>query len=242
MLCYGPQIWCSDNTDPICRQSIQGNLSCLYPQSTFGAHVSAAPHAQTLRTTPLSTRGNVSFFGCLGYELDLAHLLKLEREQIRAQIALYKEYRMVFQFGRFHRREQTWQVTREDTTFVLHYRAMTQPAPGYDWLRLTDLEPASRYRFQNIHQQLRIGQFGSLVKHVAPVDLDPNGVILRTVDRLRTLPDGDRSFTASGAALMAGISLLPPFRGTGYDQNQRTLTDFGAELYLVQKEKDNEQD
>ena len=71
MICYSPQVWCSDDTDPIERLTIQGNLSYLYPQSTFGAHVSAAPHAQTLRHTPLATRGNVSFFGCLGFELDL---------------------------------------------------------------------------------------------------------------------------------------------------------------------------
>ena len=59
----------------------------MYPQSTFGAHVSAAPHAQTLRHTPLSTRGNVSFFGVLGYELDLKHLLNVEVKEIREQIA-----------------------------------------------------------------------------------------------------------------------------------------------------------
>ena len=29
MLCYGPQVWCSDNTDPIERLTIQGNLSLL---------------------------------------------------------------------------------------------------------------------------------------------------------------------------------------------------------------------
>ena len=78
MLCYTPQVWCSDDTDPIERLTIQGSLSYLYPQSTFGAHVSAAPHAQTLRATPLTTRGNVSFFGWLGYELDLKHLLGVE--------------------------------------------------------------------------------------------------------------------------------------------------------------------
>ena len=53
MLCFSPQIWCSDDTDPIERLTIQGNLSYLYPQSTFGAHVSATPHAQTRRVTPL---------------------------------------------------------------------------------------------------------------------------------------------------------------------------------------------
>ena len=240
MLCYGPQIWCSDNTDPICRQTIQGNLSYLYPQSTFGAHVSAAPHAQTLRNTPLSTRGNVSFFGCLGYELDLKHLLKLEREQIKAQIALYKTYRELFQFGTFHRLQDGWQVTKGDASFALHFRGLTEPAPGYAWLRLKNLDRDGVYRLQNIHQELRIGQFGSLVKHVAPVNLDPNGFVLRTVDRLRTMPDGDLSCTASGAALMAGISLQPGFRGTGNGQNQRTLTDFGSELYLITKEPDHE--
>ena len=84
-------------------------------------------------------------------------------------------------------------------------------------------------------KKLRIGQFGSLVKHVAPVDLDPNGFILRTADRHITLPDGTLEGTASGAALMAGLRLLPNFRGTGYDTNQRTLTDFGSELYIIEE-------
>ena len=56
MLCFSPQIWASDCTDPIERLSIQGGLSYLYPQSTMGAHVTASPSAQTLRDTPLPTR------------------------------------------------------------------------------------------------------------------------------------------------------------------------------------------
>ena len=95
MLCFGPQIWCSDNTDPIERITIQENLSYLYPQSTFGAHVSAAPHAQTLRNTPLCTRGNVSFFGCLGYELDLNHLLGILVEFISTLFILTSKISVV---------------------------------------------------------------------------------------------------------------------------------------------------
>ena len=41
---------------------------------------------------------------------------------------------------------------------------------------------------------------------------------------------------ASGSALMAGSLLLPLFRGTGYDENQRTLTDFGSELFIIEEE------
>ena len=41
--------------------------------------------------------------------------------------------------------------------------------------------------------------------------------------------------TASGAALMSGIPLLPIFQGTGYDKNQRTKTDFGSEVYVMEE-------
>ena len=235
MLTFGPQIWCSDNTDPISRLEIQGNLSYLYPQSTFGTHVSASPHAQTLRATPLTTRGNVSFFGCLGYELDLDHLLPVEQKEIKAQIALYKRYRTVFQFGTFSRLKNGWQVRHGKTAIAGVFRKFREAAPAYERLRLKALEPGKRYHFRNRSQELRIGQFGSLVKHVAPVNLNPNGVVLRTADRHMTMPDGIQELTASGAALMNGVTLLPLFRGSGYHEKQRTLLDFGSEVYIVEE-------
>lgn len=236
MLCFGPQVWCSDNTDPIERLTIQENLSYLYPQSTFGAHVSASPHAQTLRATPLATRGNVSFFGCLGYELDLGHLLPVEKTEIKEQITLYKHYREIFQFGTFRRLKNGWQVAARGTTLAGVFHRMGEAAPGYEYLRLKDLEPGKRYRFCSRAQVLRVGQFGSLVKHVAPVNLNPNGVILRTADRHITLPDGEQSGSATGGALMAGVTVLPLFRGTGYHKNQRTQLDFGSNLYIIEEE------
>ena len=240
VLCYGPQIWCSDNTDPIERLTIQENLSYLYPQSTFGAHVSASAHAQTLRVTPLSTRGNVSFFGCLGYELDLNHLIGQEKEEIAQQIEFYKLYRQVFQFGTFRRLENGWQVSGEDVTLAGVFRKLVPAAPGYETLRLRGLDKEKRYHFYNRPQKLRIGAFANLIKHVAPVNLNPNGMILQTADRLITMPDGHQEFTASGAAFLAGVRLLPLFRGTGYDTNQRTLLDFGSELYIIEEESDDE--
>ena len=39
----------------------------------------------------------------------------------------------------------------------------------------------------------------------------------------------------TGAALAAGILLKPMFRGTGYDENQRTYGDFGSDLYIIEK-------
>ena len=239
MLTFGPQIWCSDNTDPISRLEIQENLSYLYPQSTFGAHVSASPHAQTLRTTPLPTRGNVSFFGGLGYELDLDHLLPVEQKEIKEQIALYKKYRTVFQFGDFSRLWNGWQVQKGKTTIAGVFRKLYAAAPGYEQLRLKALDPSKRYHFRNRTQELRIGQFGSLVKHVVPVNLNPNGPILRTADRHMTMHDGVQELAASGAAMMNGVTLLPLFRGTGYHEHQRTLLDVGSEVYIVEEVSDD---
>lgn len=236
MLCFGPQIWCSDNTDPISRLDIQQNLSYLYPQSTFGAHVSAAPHAQTLRATPLTTRGNVSFFGCLGYELDLKHLLPVEQEEIKGQILFYKQYRRLFQFGRFYRLPNGWQVTLEGTTAVGVFHKILPPAPGYEQLRLQNLEPSKRYHLRTRAQKIRIGQFAQLLKHVTPVKLNPNGSVVHTVDRFYSLQDGTEGYHVSGAALNSGIMLLPLFRGTGYDEAQRTQGDYASNLYLIEEE------
>ena len=239
MLCFSPQVWCSDDTDPIERLTIQGNLSYLYPQSTFGAHVSASPHAQTLRATPLTTRGNVSFFGLLGYELDLKHLLPVEIQEIKAQTELYKKYRHVFQYGTFRRLKNGWQVSDGVTTIAGVFHKLVSAAPAYEQLRLKGLDKEKRYLFRTRAQKIRVGQFAALIKHVAPVNLNPNGAILRTADKVYALDDGVETYHVSGAALMAGITLLPLFRGTGYDANQRTQGDFGSSLYVVEEESSN---
>ncbi len=237
MLCYGPQIWCSDDTDPVERFGIQRSLSYLYPQSTMGAHVSAAPHAQTLRTTPLHTRAHVSYFGCLGYELDLDHLLSVEKKEIRQQTALYKRHRKLFQFGAFSRLERGFQVSAPDVTIAGLFYGQQPAAPGYEWLALKGLQPQRRYRLQSRSHSLRLGQFGSLIKYISPVNLMPNGLVLRTADKHYGLPDGEFGCQASGAALMAGIPLPPRFRGTGYDKKQRTQADFGSDLFVALREE-----
>ncbi len=63
MLCYSPQIWASDDTDPVERLKIQDGLCYLYPLSAMGAHVSEAPHQQTLRRHAPARGSNVACFG-----------------------------------------------------------------------------------------------------------------------------------------------------------------------------------
>ena len=234
MLCFSPQIWCSDDTDPIERLTIQGNLSFLYPQSAFGAHVSASPHAQTLRSTPLATRANVAYFGCLGYELDLKHLLPVEIREIKAQVAFYKQYRHVLQYGEFRRTRLGWQVSDGQITISGVFHKLVHAAPGYEKLQVFGLDREKEYHVVSLAQAIRVGQFGNLLKHVVPVNVNPNGALLRIADSHYTLKNAVEDVVVSGGALENGMILKPLFRGTGYDENQRTQGDFGSDIYIIE--------
>ena len=103
MLYYTPQIWCSDNTDAVDRLRIQHGTSFGYPCSTVGAHVSVCPNHQCGRITPLYTRGIVAMGGTFGYELDPSTLDEEDREVVRGQIALYREFAPLITKGYYYR-------------------------------------------------------------------------------------------------------------------------------------------
>ncbi len=103
MLFFSPQIWCSDNTDPIDRLTIQKGTSYGYPIRSMGAHVSASPNHQSGRTTPLRARGAVAMAGTFGYELDPGKLSTEEKEEIKAQIAAYREQTDLIDRGSYYR-------------------------------------------------------------------------------------------------------------------------------------------
>lgn len=240
MLCFSPQIWASDDTDPIERLDIQRGLSYLYPLSTMGAHVSASPHAQTLRHTPLGTRFAASCFGCLGYELDLRELSPVEMREARRQIEFYKKHRMTLQYGRLYRfdlpdgREAFECVARDGAEAVTgHFRRLVHAAPAFEKLPADGLDAAALYEVESLPTLLRISDFGGLIKHALPVKLRPGGAILRAADSLTGLRQDKERCTASGAALMDGIRLQNLFSGTGYDKALRLPGDFGSEIYLI---------
>ncbi|MDO5137400.1 MAG: alpha-galactosidase [Oscillospiraceae bacterium] len=240
MLCFSPQIWSSDDTDAIERYHIQYNLSYLYPLSTMGAHVSAAPHSQTLRDTPLSTRGNISFFGLLGYEFDLDDLSSVETEEIMNQIEFYKEHRHVFQFGEFRRLRapegMSIQVSDGKTTIVGLFHELVHAAPGYERIFPEALMPGKIYSVESRKQLLNASKFGGLLKFVLPVKVKPDGIVVRTAGKKYRMWDATQACSASGAALMSGLSLNARFMGTGYDPQMRMQGDFSSNIYLIKEE------
>ena len=241
MLCYSPQIWSSDNTDAVERCRIQYNLSYLYPQSTMGAHVSEAPHSQTLRNTPLSTRGNISFFGLLGYEFDLDNLSPAETNEIMNQIAFYKQFRHTFQFGRLTRLKSengiSMQAADDDACLVGLFQGLVPAAPGYERIFPQGLMAERPYHVESRKQWLNAALFGGLLRFVLPIKVKPDGILVRTAGKQYKMQDAVQVCTASGAALMSGMSLNARFMGTGYDPSMRMQGDFGSNIYVITEEK-----
>ena len=155
MLYYAPQCWASDDTDAVERLKIQYGTSFVYPVSSMGAHVAAVPNHQLGRVTSLTTRANVAFFGAFGYEMDLTRLPPRGRELVARQVAFFKQYRRLLQFGAFWRlqspfahNEAAWMTVSpdRDTALVGDYLVLQQANAGYRRIRLAGLAPDRLYR------------------------------------------------------------------------------------------------
>ena len=155
MLFWAPQTWCSDDSDAAERQKIQYGTSYVYPIVSMGAHVSAVPNHQLLRTTPLETRANVAYFGTFGYELDLNLLSEKEIAMVRDQVRFMKKNRELIQVdGDFYRlrnpfkgNETAWMVVSRDKSRALagFYQRLNKVNGSWERLRLSGLDPDKFY-------------------------------------------------------------------------------------------------
>lgn len=155
LLYYTPQIWCSDDTDPIERLRIQEGTSYVYPVSSIGAHVSASPNHQTGRRTPLETRGLVAMSGAFGYELDLGRLTEDEKDEIRLQVENFHRDEELIHNGLLYRLSglknkdnySAWQIVSEDRSRSVVCYVAHEPRPN-SWARnvkLRGLDPEALY-------------------------------------------------------------------------------------------------
>ncbi len=97
MLAFSPQIWASDNTDPIDRLRIQFGTSMCYPASTMGAHISANSRTGYL------TKSRVAMWGTYGLELDPVKLSESDREIICSEIKEYNRNYELIRYGDLYR-------------------------------------------------------------------------------------------------------------------------------------------
>ena len=218
MLCYFSQIWGSDDTDAVERVRIQTGYSYGYPQRCVSAHISSVPNHQTHRISPLETRFDVAMFGSFGYECNLCDLDRKALGEIRDQISLYKEWRNVFQMGRFYRGEgpydgnlTSWNVVSADRSrsAAVLFQKLAQPNDQSGKLKMHGLEGDAKYRFYN--------------RPVRP--------------QISSKTEGEREdVTIFGDALSeAGVHLAPRESSTGFNERTRVFTDFASRLYFAEK-------
>ena len=241
-LCYFPQIWGSDNTDAVCRLHIQNGYSYGYPLSTVGSHVSAVPNHQTLRNTPLDSRFAVASFGVLGYELNLNDANKEELEDIKSQIALYKQYRETLQKGKFYRRRADnifeWTIVSQDqkTAVGMIMQQTVMPNDMYQTYTAVGLKEDAKYHFFGLTKKHDVRLFGDLINTAAPFHVKQGSLMHDIIAKFVKMDGETEDCTVYGDSLMyAGVKLKQSFVGTGYSDEVRFFPDFGSRLYFMEE-------
>ena len=253
MLCYFPQIWASDDTDAVCRVNIQNGYSYGYPMSTVGAHVSACPNHQTLRTTPIDTRYNVACFGVLGYECDLTKMSKEDLFLIKKQIEEYKKWRKVLQFGEFYRGKSPYENSQDSDSNNVYqwtcvsadkkkavgmlFRKIIKPNDQFLNFRPKALAENKEYHFYNrpvYHNKKDMGHF---VYENNEIKSDENLSKDEVLFVAENFVKGEtEDYIAYGSLLNeAGVNLKEGFAGIGVNGDTRIMKDFDSRLYYMEE-------
>ena len=241
ILSYFPQIWASDDTDAIYRAKGQTGYSYGYPMSTVTAHVSACPNHQTLRNTPLATRFNVAAFGVLGYECNLCDMKKEDVDEIKEQIALYKKWRDVLQFGDFYRGRSgnlhEWTCVSQDKTKAVGMivQNLVEPNTHFEQYFAKGLDADKKYHFYNFERKRNVKPFGDLVNMIAPVHIKYDSLVHKAIDKFVKMPGEVEDYNTYGDVLMSGVKLQSAFGGTGYNEYTRYFQDFESRMYFMEE-------
>ena len=241
ILCYFPQIWASDNTDAVSRVNMMTNYSYGYPMSVVSAHVSACPNHQTLRNTPLETRFHVASFGICGYECNLSDLSEEEQAAVAVQVALYKEWRDVLQWGDFYRGRNgnlhEWTVVSKDKKKAVGMimQELVAANSQFEQYFAKGLLASQKYQFKNHGLKINIKDFGDLVNTMSPVHIKNNSMLQDLLARFYKLPGETEDAVVSGDTLMyAGYNLKQAFSATGISDQVRHFPDFASRLYFME--------
>ncbi len=154
ILFYCPQIWASDNTDPLGRSYIQNGASYGYPNSAISCHFTHG-----LGAGGVDSRAEFRYlsacFGPYGYELDITKLSKEERGELREYTERYKEIADLVLEGDFYRvidvmgdmYSAYMQVSKDKSKALLTFLQLyTKPFYENILVRLKGLDENATYR------------------------------------------------------------------------------------------------
>ena len=150
-LAYSPQVWTSDNTNPIDRCRIQYGTSLCYPASSMGAHVS---HRDNI--SDYNMRGCVAMAGTFGYEMDPRTFNEDEKALVKQQVVNYHKYYDTIHYGDLYRivspydggqNRSIWSyVSRDKTTALLTVATFQRTFNQSLYFKMQGLDPEKIYR------------------------------------------------------------------------------------------------
>lgn len=174
MLAYSPQIWTSDDTDPLERLKTQFGTSILYPLASMVNHVSSVQNHQTGRITDLDFKAAVAYFGNFGYEINFNDLNDIDKEKISKQMQFYDKYQEVFLKGKFYRLESPFETNQtyvsmmselDGVAVVGIYTTLYRTNAPIRRVKLQGLEKTAKYKCNdgNIYYGSELMNVGYLV-------------------------------------------------------------------------------
>ena len=239
MLCFMPSFWCSDNTEPHERMRIQEGTLMGYPQSTIGAHVSACPNHQTLRSSQIEDRFNVACIGAFGYELDPNELTTVDTLSMMEQIAWYKKNRHLLAYGDYYllssfysENPQQYVIVSPDQKEAVYFlgNPLFELNAPQVVAKPVGLDPNAMYHFEERQQNFDFeyidGKRIPSTKKVEGKNLEDE------LKALTPLKSEKQVCDLSGESLMnAGVRLYYEW-GSGGNW-KRLMLDFGTRLYKI---------
>ncbi|MDE6401461.1 MAG: alpha-galactosidase, partial [Clostridiales bacterium] len=149
MLYYNPQIWTSDETDPVQRLFIQYGTSYGYPPSCMGAHISKN------KMMSYTDKGRIALFGTYGMEMDPCTLNDSEIAEVNAVNEIYHKYHNeVIANGDFYRLCSPFEgnyaammsVAKDKTKAIVLFANLLKENNRYRFVKLSGLDENKLYK------------------------------------------------------------------------------------------------
>lgn len=155
ILAHTDRIWTSDNNDALDRLRIQKGFSFFFPAELMGSHVGPRDCHITGRTYSMALRAGVALFGDMGVETNLLQLEDGEKAELKAAIALHKQYReLIFSADLVRLDLNPWEigfgVLNAEQEQALFFYALLDSEPNAvgGRLRLSGLNKEAQYRLE----------------------------------------------------------------------------------------------
>ena len=157
ILQHTDRIWTSDSNDALDRLRIQKGFSYFFPPEVMGAHVGPRECHITGRVHSMALRAGVALLGDMGVEANLLELDEAEKTELKAAIALHKQYRELLFSGDMVRLDlNPWQIglgvigADQQQALFCYTLLDSEPNAVGGRLRLSGLDAGSQYKIDVI--------------------------------------------------------------------------------------------